>query len=122
VSWSQNDELEQVYRCTLTESLRAVVPLWIAHWRGAVPSVREARGRFCGLMVGHYGDAVLHHAKAHADRWDPPIAEGHKPTFHRGGPGTAGAFNRLAEGLAIAAYEPGGVTAFDLHFEAVGDR
>jgi hypothetical protein len=120
VSWSQNEELEEVYRSNLVESLCAIVPLWIAHWWGAVPSVREARGRFCGLMVGHYGDAVLHKAKAHADHWDPPIDEGYKPTFRRGGPGTAGAFSRLAEGLAIAAYNPGGVEAFGVRWEAPG--
>jgi len=32
--------------------------------------------------------------------------------------GTAAAFNALAEGIACAAYQPGGIKCFGLHFEA----
>jgi len=53
--------------------------------------------RVCAGVVAGQGDLVLYRSKR------PGV--------------TAEAFNRLAEGLACLAFQPGGVTAFGLHFE-----
>jgi hypothetical protein len=107
-------EREAQSQMVLVETLRVAVPVWMAHWWRWPPAIREARGRYCGQLVGTHGDQIQWQSKGRPDRvhrdCDPPIVMA-------GSPGTAGAFNRLAEGLAIAAYQPGGVTAFGMHWE-----
>ena len=112
-------EREAQYRMTLVEALRGSVPLWMAHWWRWPPTIREARGRYCGQLVGTFGDQIQWACKGRKDRVET-MTDGEELVM-AGSPGTAGAFNRLAEGLAIAAYQPGGVTAFGMHWE-IDDR
>jgi len=111
-------EREAQYRMTLVEALRGSVPMWMAHWWRWPPAIREARARYCGQIVGTFGDQIQWQSKGHKPRIHH---DADPPTVVAGSPGTAEAFNRLAEGLAIAAYQPGGVTAFGLHWE-IDDR
>jgi hypothetical protein len=108
-------EREAQYRMTLVEALRGSVPMWMAHWWRWPPAIREARGRYCGQVVGTFGDQIQWACKGRKDRVET-MTDGEELVM-AGSPGTAGAFNRLAEGLAIAAYQPGGVTAFGMHWE-----
>ena len=112
-------EREAQYRMTLVEALRGSVPMWMAHWWRWPPAIREARGRYCGQVVGTFGDQIQWACKGRKDRVET-MTDGEELVM-AGSPGTAGAFNRLAEGLAIAAYQPGGVTAFGMHWE-IDDR
>jgi hypothetical protein len=89
-AWPRPAERDVQSRDAFVEALRAAVPLWMAHWWGSPPAVREARGRYCGQVV-ELGVQVR------------------------------GPFNRLAEAVAIAAYEPGGVRVFGQRWE-VRDR
>lgn len=107
-------EREAQYRMTLVEALRGSVPMWMAHWWRWPPAIREARGRYCGQVVGTFGDQIQWPCKGRKARVEPDTDP---PIVLAGSPGTAGTFNRLAEGLAIAAYQPGGVTAFGMHWE-----
>jgi hypothetical protein len=104
-------EREAQYRMTLVEALRGSVPMWMAHWWRWPPAIREARGQVCGQVVGTFGDQIQWPSKAHAPRM---LGDEGDVVW---APGTGEAFNRLAEGLAIAAYQPGGVTAFGMHWE-----
>jgi hypothetical protein len=107
-------------RDAFVEALRAAVPLWMAHWWRWPPSIREARGRYCGQVVGTFGDRIQWPCRPHRPRVVQEATEDQEAIVHPGSPGTAEAFNRLAEGLAIAAFAPGGVTAFGQHWEMPG--
>ena len=109
-------------RSTLAVSLEAAVPLWIFKWRRARPEHRIARAQACAAVVAAHGDAILYKSKRHAPRW--PAAHGkpgdddYQPAVKiDGAPGSAEAFNHLAEGIALAAYQPGGITVFGHHWE-----
>jgi hypothetical protein len=88
----------------LVESLRFAVPLWIEELRDCTPDQRMARASRCATVVGEKGDALQFKGQSAAARRS-----------------TAEAFNRLAEGLAIAAYMPGGVV-FAGHHWCVGSK
>lgn len=89
---------------TLVETLRFVVPLWIHELRNCTPDQRLARAQRCARVVGSRGDAL---------QFKGSSASGRRAT--------ADAFNHLAEGLACAAYLPGGVVFAGLHW-CVGSR
>jgi hypothetical protein len=110
-------ERDAQHYVTLVETLRVAVPLWMAHWWRWPAAIREARGRYCGQIVGTFGDQIQWPTKARRARVVQRAMEGQDALVKPGCPGTAEAFNRLAEGLAIAAYQPGGVTAFGMHWE-----
>lgn len=84
----------------LVESLAIAVPLWVERYAGKV-SWEEAqrRARICVQhLMGPGGEDIL---------------------FASTRPGgSAEAFNRLAEGVAIASFQPGGITVFGHHFES----
>lgn len=86
----------------LSMALSAAVPLWIAEIRqrhtAADWPVLQDRARECGDVVASRGDNVLYASKKNGE--------------------SAAAFNRLAEGVAIGAFVPGGITVFGQHFEA----
>lgn len=79
----------------LIETLRLAVPLWITQIRGWNEAERIRRAGICAQYIASHGDALQFTSK-----------------------NTAEAFNRLAEGLAVAAFNPGGVTFGDQHWEA----
>lgn len=84
----------------LTETLALAVPLWVDRYAGKV-SWEEARrrARICvEHLMGPGGEDVLY------------------ASARRGG--SAEAFNRLAEAVAIASFQPGGITVFGRHFES----
>lgn len=114
-------EREAQCRMTLVEALRGSVPMWMAHWWRWPPTIREARGRYCGQVVGTFGDQIQWQSESRAAKVEDEGHEGVGRIVRAGSPGTGEAFNRLAEGLAIAAYQPGGVTAFGMHWE-IDDR
>jgi hypothetical protein len=80
----------------LVISLQAAVPLWIERVRHLTASERQTRAAEPSGVIGSRGDDILFHAAKKGE--------------------TASAFNALAEGLAIAACQPGGVTAFGQHW------
>jgi hypothetical protein len=82
----------------LSASLSVAVPLWIERVRSLSVEERLSRARICGQVVAEKGDILQFRSKKKGE--------------------TAEAFNRLAEGLACAAFVPGGVRFFDLYFEA----
>ncbi len=113
-------------RSTLAVSLEAAVPLWIIKWRNARPEHRIARAQACAEVVTAHGDSILYKSKRHAPRWQDahgkPGDEDYQPAtkISDGSPGSASAFNHLAEGIALAAYQPGGITIFGHHWEVGG--
>ena len=111
-TWGEANR-ERSQRIVLTETLRALVPLWIAEVATWGPGQRRWRAQHCARIVGTFGASVQYHgAKAHRTRH----LEGGSTLV--GNPGPAGVFSALAEGLALAAYQPGGVTAFGTHWQA----
>jgi hypothetical protein len=76
-------------------ALQAAVPLWIGRVREMTPGQRQARAAELAQVIAERGDSILFRGK-------------------RGE--SAAAFNALAEGLAIGAFQPGGVTAFGSHW------
>lgn len=84
-------------RCiTLVATLELAVPLWIWELRVYTDKQRAARGNRCAGIVAEQGD-ILQFGSSKAGK-------------------VAGAFNALAEGLACAAYVPGGVTFAGRHW------
>jgi hypothetical protein len=77
----------------LREHLQMAVPLFIFEFLDGRRQLRFPRPDL-SQTVAQYGDQILYR-----------------------GPHTAMAVNALCEGLASLAFCPGGVTAFDLHFE-----
>jgi hypothetical protein len=80
----------------LVISLQATVPLWIERVKHLTDTGRQARAAELSGVIGSRGDDILFRAEKKGE--------------------TASAFNALAEGLAIAACQPGGVTAFGQHW------
>jgi len=81
---------------TLLESLAFAVPLWIDEIRDITDEQRIARAKRCGATVAERGDVLQ---------------------FGGSKPGKAAeVFNALAEGLACAAYQPGGITFAGRHW------
>jgi hypothetical protein len=81
----------------LVEGLRAAVPWWRHHHRQTCQLEAGRRARVCAAHVGTYGDVLQYGSKSSTGR-------------------AAECFNRLAEGLAIASAQPGGVTYAGLRF------
>lgn len=82
----------------LKMTLELAVPLWIEQLRPQPWSHLRRRAEVCAQTVAEKGDVLQ-------------FGGGKK---QKGA--TAEAFNRLAEGLAIMSFSPGGVRAFGLHF------
>lgn len=100
---------------TLAVALSCAVPLWIAQSRGLSPERRQERARELGRVVslGEKHDEVRgQHGAGPALLANGELARG----GNAGGPATV--FNAVAEGLALAAFQPGGVTYLGLHWEA----
>lgn len=76
--------------------LTIAVPLWIDRFRGSSFDERAAWSKSDGFYLAEHGDDILFKSEGR----------------------TAVAFNRLARGIACAAYQPGGVRVFGLRFEA----
>lgn len=81
-------------------SLQAAVPLWIAEHRGSSEKFLRHRADECAQVVAEKGDVLMY--------------GGGKSKSGRDG--CREAFNRLAEGLAIAVLMVGEVRWLDLHF------
>lgn len=88
----------------LVATLQAAVPMWIDQYQNWDTYSRQCRATHCADEVAAHGDILVFKQKT---------AEGRK--------GTVNAFNRLAEGIAILAYNPGGVT-FAGHHWCVGSN
>lgn len=80
----------------MTATLQVAVPLWIEQLRPLTPEQRLARAGELADIVAEHGDIILYRGSKKGE--------------------TAKAFNALAEGLAIGAYQPGGVTFMGEHF------
>jgi hypothetical protein len=80
---------------TLVETLAFAVPLWMDEIRNLTDDQRIARARRCGAMVAERGDVLMFGGKAGK---------------------AAEVFNALAEGIAAAAYQPGGITFAGRHW------
>lgn len=90
----------------LAASLQVAVPLWVQRWRGAPVDQLLARAQVCAEVVAANGDNILYRAKG---------TKGTKTTAAT--PGTAEAFNHLAEGVALASMVAvGGMDLFGVHF------
>jgi hypothetical protein len=77
-------------------SLAVAVPLWIDRYRDFCWEEGYRRAQICMQVCAEHGDDILYRTKGK----------------------TADGFNRLAEGLAILASSPGGVTFAGQHWEA----
>lgn len=86
------DDPKGVRRDVLRTTLQLAIPLWMERVQGWEESHRLARAAACAQVVAEKGDVLQF-----------------------GGKGCREAFNALAEGLACAAFQPGGV-------EFLGDR
>jgi hypothetical protein len=82
----------------LADALAIAVPLWIDRYRDMHSEEARRRSQICLDVVAEHGDIILHRSPRKGE--------------------TAAAFNRLAEGLAILARSPGGVTFAGQHWEA----
>ena len=82
----------------LAISLSAAVPLRIMEFQARPWAELKAVALEASQVIAEKGDIIL---------------------FRGGKKGeTAAAFNKLAEGIAVLAFAPGGVRAFGMHFEA----
>lgn len=79
-------------------ALDAAVPLWIRRVQDYSPAWRASRASQCASIVAHKGDVILYRSGRKSE--------------------TARAFNALAEGLALMAFQPGGVRFAGRHWEA----
>lgn len=82
----------------LAISLSAAVPLWIEELRKLTDEERLVLAREAGQIIAEKGDIIQYRSKKKGE--------------------TAKAFNALAKGLAICAFQPGGVNFRGMHFEA----
>jgi hypothetical protein len=98
----------------LVPLLELAVPLWISHWRGSTPFTRTSRAAYCGEVVGEHGDVLMFRSRPVPAR----TLEG--GIEMEAIPGTGEVFDRLAEGIALAAYQPGGIDLFGHHWEVPG--
>lgn len=80
----------------LVESLTFLVPMWMDEIRDLTDAQRIARAKRCGAMVAERGD-VLQFGSSKTGK-------------------ATEVFNALAEGLACAAYQPGGITFASRHW------
>jgi hypothetical protein len=80
----------------LTLALDAAVPLWILKHKDTCPDDRMYRAHYLADIIAGEGDNILFRGPKAGD--------------------TARAFNALAEGLALMAYVPGGVTFAGRHW------
>lgn len=85
------------HAATLEATLSLAVPLWIHRVREWSVEHRLERARACAQIVAEKGDVLQYGGKKGE---------------------AADAFNRLAEGLAIAAFQPGGVKFRGMHWES----
>lgn len=82
----------------LVMALVVAVPLWADRMRGWMTvEAAMARARACAQLIAEKGDLVLFRSKTPGE--------------------TERVFNALAEGIAIASFAPGGITAFGMHWE-----
>lgn len=88
---SNNHELLKV-------SLAAAVPLWIAEFKKLTHDQRAQIAKDAAQVVAEKGDVLQFGSKTKG--------------------AAANAFNQLARGIAVLAFQPGGITAFGMHFEA----
>ena len=95
----------------LVISLQVAVPLWIERWRRATAQQRCDRAIECAEVVASDGDKILYRSRPRPAR---RLRDG---TYTQAEAGTAEAFNHLAEGIALGAYQPGGITIFGHHWE-----
>ncbi len=79
----------------LRATLAVAVPMWVDRVRVWSDTTRAQRSRVCAQVVAEHGDIIQYRAK-----------------------GTADAFNRLAEGLALLSFAPGGVKFMGEHWES----
>lgn len=86
----------------LAETLALAVPLWIWDLRGLTDDQRAARARRCSAMVAERGDVLMFGSKSRGK--------------------AAEVFNALAEGIACAAYLPGGIDFAGRHWCADHQR
>lgn len=93
------------------ECLSVSVYLWIDQLAGTTFDQRAARAHRCAQIVGAHGDAIIYLVPTKG----PVKVDEHGV---RRNVSTAYAFNALAEGVACAAFQPGGIKCFGLHFEA----
>jgi hypothetical protein len=89
---------DEVQAGLLAATLQVAVPFWIEQLRGAGDEDRLAMALESAQFIAEHGDNVLYRGARKGD--------------------SAKAFNHVARGLAIGAYQPGGVTAFGQHWEA----
>jgi hypothetical protein len=82
----------------LQAALSAAVPLNIAVFQMRPWTELEQLAKEAAQVVAEKGDRILFRSKKRGE--------------------TAAAFNKLAEGIAVLAFAPGGVKVFGLHFEA----
>jgi hypothetical protein len=82
----------------LVASLQAAVPLWILQMRHLSFDERKRRAEECSQIVAEKGDIILFRSEKRGE--------------------TAKAFSALAEGIAVLAFQPGGVKVFGCHWEA----
>lgn len=91
---------EQQTKLTLLQStLEAAVPLWCLTIETWSEEYRRERAAICSQAVAEHGDLILYRGKKAGQSGD--------------------AFNRLAEGVAIASLQSGGIKLLGLRFEAV---
>lgn len=77
-------------------ALSAAVPLWIDELASLTTAERLAMAQECSQVIAEHGDIILYRGGKKGE--------------------TAAAFNMLAKGIAIGAYQPGGITAFGQHW------
>lgn len=77
----------------LIPTLQAAVPLWVMDLSRTPEPTRMGLAREAADTVASHGDVLIY-----------------------GGKGCAAAFNALAKGIALLAYQPGGVTIFGHHW------
>ncbi len=90
-----HDTGEETRTALLRATLEVAVPMWITKVRSLSWEEKQARAKICAQVVAEKGDIIQFKAK-----------------------GTADAFNHLAEGLALAAFAPGGIKFLGCHWEA----
>ncbi len=78
--------------------LELAVPQWIEALRPLTFNQRAALAHECAEIVAHKGDVILYKSEKRGE--------------------TAAAFNALAKGIAVLAYQPGGVRVFGRSFNA----
>lgn len=101
----------------LAVALSFAVPLWIEQVRGLGAEDRRLRGEQLSRIISlgeKHDDMRGQHGSGPALLVCGEQAKG----ANKGGPAVV--FNALAEGLALMAYQPGGVTYLGLHWEAQG--